>query len=115
VPVLRRMNPARREEVLERLRAFLRGMAERLPVEEVWLFGSLARGEVHEGSDIDLLVIGDFRERFPYRAGPLLRMTDLPIQPFCYTREELEQMKQEGNPFVLTALRTGRRLWPEEE
>ena len=93
----------------------MREMAKRLPVEEVWLFGSLARGEVHEGSDIDLLVVGDFHERFPLRAGPILQMTDLPLQPFCYTREELERMKAEGNPFILTALKTGQRLWPEED
>jgi len=32
------------------------------------LYGSFARGDFHEGSDIDLIVVGDFRER-PHKAG----------------------------------------------
>lgn len=30
---------------------------ERLPVKQVWLFGSVARGEATEDSDVDLLVV----------------------------------------------------------
>jgi len=58
--------------------ARLRAHAERLLVEdpnvvEVHLFGSLARGDAHPGSDADLLVVvrdgaGPFRNRIPAMA-----------------------------------------------
>lgn len=110
MPKLRRVDPAASDQLLERVIAFARDLKRRMPVEKVYLFGSLARGEVHEGSDIDLLIVGEFHERFPYRASPILRMTDLPIEPLAYTPQELEEMKQAGNPFVLEVLRTGVRL-----
>ncbi len=42
-------------------------LAERVPLEAVWLYGSRARGEVRQpGSDVDLLVlVGDRRREKP--------------------------------------------------
>lgn len=105
-----RVDPARRKEILRQVEAFARQLKEELPVEEVYLHGSFAQGDVHEGSDIDLVIVGDFKERFPYRIGRILRMTTLPIEPLVYTREEFEEMKRSGNPFISTVLSTGRAL-----
>lgn len=69
-----------------------------------------ARGEVHEGSDIDLVVIGDFTERLFDRIGLILDMTDLPIEPLVYTPAEFEEMKGSGNPFVAELLKAAIRL-----
>ncbi|MFH0968693.1 MAG: nucleotidyltransferase domain-containing protein, partial [Methanobacteriota archaeon] len=33
----------------------------------VLLHGSYARGDIHEGSDIDLILVGEFPERFHKR------------------------------------------------
>jgi len=60
-----------RDAVLERLRARAeRLLAEEPDVVEVRLFGSLARGDAHPGSDADLFVVvrdgaAPFRERIP--------------------------------------------------
>lgn len=105
-----RVDIERVESYYQRLEAFVRLLKATLPVKKVILFGSFAKGEVHEGSDIDLVVIGDFRESFPYRADVILRMTDLPIEPLVYTPEEWEQMLREGSPFALEVMRTGREL-----
>ncbi len=62
------MIAARHSEPLDLARVFGergRGLAERLvtalrqavPVEEIWLFGSCARGDAQPGSDLDLLVV----------------------------------------------------------
>lgn len=107
MPTLRRVDPERREELLQRVTEFVRELKATLPVEQVYLFGSFAKGEVHEGSDIDLLIIGAFSERLPYRILSVMRLTELPIEPVVYTRAEFEQMKQQGNPFVMEVLRTG--------
>ncbi len=98
------------EEVHRRLSEFVALLKATLPVEAVYLFGSFATGQVHEGSDIDLVIVGDFAERFPYRARAILDLTDLPIEPLVYTREEFEDMVARGNSFIQEVLRTGRRL-----
>ena len=60
-----------RAAVITRLRERARGLLERRPdVVEVTLFGSLARGDAHPGSDADLFVVvrdgaGPFLDRLP--------------------------------------------------
>ncbi|MFQ5934230.1 MAG: nucleotidyltransferase domain-containing protein [Dehalococcoidia bacterium] len=110
MPVLRRVDLGRREEYYRRLDEFAASIKETLPVEEVILFGSFATGEIHEGSDIDLIVIGDFKERFHERIGKIMALTDLPIEPLVYTRQEFEEMKAQGNSFILEVVKTGRIL-----
>lgn len=44
------------EEIIEILREFKRTSAEKYGIEELALFGSAARGEQTEGSDIDVCV-----------------------------------------------------------
>lgn len=80
------------------------------PIEKIYLYGSFARGEIHEGSDIDLPIIGDFRERFFERIGLILGLTGLPIEPLVYIREELQQPRTSQNPFIEEILRTGVEL-----
>lgn len=73
----------------------------------VLLFGSLARGDVHEGSDIDLIVVGDIPGRFHERPGQVLELTELPVEPLCYTQDEFALMLADENPFILAALEEG--------
>ncbi|GBD13466.1 hypothetical protein HRbin24_01497 [bacterium HR24] len=110
--VLRRIDPQRRSELLRDVEQFLQELRREMPIEAAYLFGSFARGRVHEGSDVDLLIVGRFQERFHERIFRVLMLNrrNLPISPFCYTPEEIEQARAEGNPFVLTALAEGRRL-----
>lgn len=92
---------------LDRLVALLREMGAR----EIWLFGSVARGEVHEGSDLDLLVVMDSTLPFVERTAHLYRKlkprvsTDL----FAYTPGEMAGLR-ETNPLTRAALEEGRRL-----
>jgi hypothetical protein len=85
-------------------------LKRRLPVSKVYLFGSFARGDVHEGSDIDLIIVGDFRERLFKRIERVLELTDLPIEPLVYTHVEIDEMKKNGNPLILHALKEGKEL-----
>jgi predicted nucleotidyltransferase len=112
VSVLRRVDLDRREDIYRELQRFVARLRAELSVERVYLFGSFARGDIHEGSDIDLIIIGDFIERFQERIFRVLELNDenLPIEPLCYSPDELEAMIQEGNPFILEVLNTGREL-----
>lgn len=73
------------------------------PVEKILLFGSAARGQQDEASDIDLIIIKHTSLRFLDR---LLSVPMLPVHAdvFVYTPEEFAQMQQQENPFVLSAL-----------
>ena len=48
--------PASLEEIRRELRTLLPELRRRYPVAALGVFGSYARGEQHEGSDLDLLV-----------------------------------------------------------
>lgn len=105
-----RINIEDREAIVERVRIFAKELETHLPVKQVYLYGSFARGEIHEGSDIDLIVIGDFKERFAERIGLILNLTDLPIEPLVYTEAEFQEMIKTGNPFIREVMERGLRL-----
>lgn len=69
-------------------------------IDEVWLFGSLARGDAVPGSDADLLIVlrdskQAFLERLPsYQPD----YCGIGVDVLAYTRDELAQMKAAGNP-----------------
>jgi predicted nucleotidyltransferase len=74
------------------------------------VFGSFARGAEHEGSDIDLLVVGDVPGRAPDRIGEVLRRTDLPVEPVVVRRETLERRLRDGAPLFVRAMAEAVRL-----
>ena len=85
-------------------------LAERDPeVEEVILFGSLATGRPVPGSDADLLIIvrRSARPFLDRMAAYLPTGLPVPVDVFPYTREEIERMSAEGNPFIRSALAGG--------
>jgi predicted nucleotidyltransferase len=98
--------PAIREE----LSAFARRLKQELPVQRVIVFGSFATGDVHELSDIDLIVVGDFPQRYFDRLGLILDRTELPVEPWVYTPEEFQRKIDQGIPFIVSALEYGVEL-----
>jgi predicted nucleotidyltransferase len=100
------------------LRDMLKEVVERIvndygPVEKILLFGSAARGEQDEASDLDLIIIKRTSERFLRR---LLSVPALPVAAdvFVYTPEEFATMRAEENPFILNALRDAIVLYEVE-
>ena len=110
MPKLCRIDLEDRERIHRELLRFVGVLKERLPVSKVYLFGSFANGRVHEGSDIDLIIVGDFQERLFARIERVLELTDLPIEPLVYTPAEFDDMIKNENPFLLRALREGKEL-----
>lgn len=74
---------------------------------EIIVFGSYARGDLNEGSDIDLLIVGDFKEKFHKRIASVLGLTDLPIEALCYTEEEFREMIMNDRGFISEVLKEG--------
>lgn len=106
-----------RDRVAKALAQTLQELAGRHPeVEEVVLFGSFVRGDAVPGSDVDMLLIlrdspDDFLKRIPtYLPTTVPGGVDL----FPYTRQEIERMTSEGNPFLRRALAEGRHFTRQE-
>lgn len=81
--------------------------------EKVILFGSMARGDADEYSDIDLIVVKKTSKRFIPRmleAGAFVPR-DLSVDILVYTPEEFQAMIDEGNPFIERALEEGKVLY----
>ncbi len=93
----------------EALTEFLHEIISHFEIDQIILFGSYARGDYHENSVIDLIIVGSFHERFFERIGQILDLApiDLNIEPLVYTKEEFNKMQQNENPFILAILSEG--------
>jgi predicted nucleotidyltransferase len=114
---LRRIDIERSEEIFSRIMDYCGIVVERLRPDAVILFGSLARGDFNEGSDVDILVVADFREPFLDRIKVLLDLNDrtrLPLEPVGYTAEEFMEMLERKNSFILEAVEKGKILYVSE-
>ncbi len=107
------INIDRSEEVFERIAQYKEKLIRKLNPKKIILFGSFARGDFNEGSDIDLIVIADWKRDFLDRIKFLLDMNEfgLPLEPVGYTQEEFESMAQQGNRFVAEVIATGKIIY----
>ena len=84
---------------------FLNELCRRLVAagaQRIYLFGSYARGEADEDSDVDLVVLKQtalpFLDRLREAAACL--DPDWPVDVLVYTPAEWEQMQEHGNAFA---------------
>ncbi len=56
---------------------------------------------------IDLVIVGDFKDKFHKRISVVRDLTDLPIEPWCYTEEEFRAMILNKNDFITEVLKEG--------
>lgn len=81
--------------------------------EKIILFGSYARGDADEFSDLDLVIIKRTAERFVQRAIEAARYINWPtsVDIFVYTPEEFQLMQEQDNPFIERVLAEGRVIY----
>lgn len=83
---------------LEELRAKLPELRQAFEPQDIILFGSQARGDTHEHSDVDLVIVSDsFRGVNPaYRHRPFFKILwrRRSVDLICLTPEEFEKLRQ---------------------
>lgn len=78
--------------------------------EKIILFGSLARGETHEWSDVDLIVVKDTDASYGERVKaltPLIRDRLVGADILVYSLEEYESAREKDSSFLREAERDG--------
>jgi predicted nucleotidyltransferase len=98
------LTPERRrlaEDILVRLSAY--------QPEQVIFFGSFARNESDDLSDIDLVIVKETEDDFFSRIRKVLHVLDLrtAIDVLVYTPGEFRTMKEQGNALIETVLEEG--------
>ena len=109
------MDPA----IMAVVERFLSELARRVRLREAYLFGSTARGERLEESDVDLIVVADEFEGMPlserircvYLLWPLEELSAdiIPLGPREFER------KRERSVVLRDASRYWIRVWPREQ
>lgn len=101
-------------EILERLKSY--------DPDKVILFGSGARGEVNEESDLDLLIIKKTEAPPLQRMREATRMcrgdvpaTTIGIDCLVYTPSEIQDRLELGDPFVTEIMAQGRVVYEREQ
>jgi len=97
-------------EILSRFRNAIE--SQHISVDKLILFGSYARGEETEDSDLDILVVAPTKERFFQRMATVRRLIrglrdGFPVAPIVLTVRELEKRQKIGDPLVQEILETG--------
>jgi len=80
------------------------------------VFGSFARGDIHQGSDLDLIIIKNTRQKFLRRMDKVLDLCDgeIAVEPLIYTEAEFEKMLEQGNDFLETAISDGKVVYERQ-
>jgi len=105
------------EEVVEELKNLIAQTSDTLRPKLVILYGSFVRGDWHEGSDLDVLLISDdvppsFKDRWDLLYDVV---KGFPIEPHIYTTQEFEDMLAHGRMTILDALTEGETLYADDE
>jgi predicted nucleotidyltransferase len=90
--------------VADVLRAALQQLSPGLGV--VFIYGSLAKGQEHAGSDVDLMVIGSVASHAALldALAPASKQLGRAVNPTLYTPDEFAQRIHDGKSFVMRVL-----------
>lgn len=97
------------KELIHYLKQFIKKMEEFYTLKCVILFGSQATGDFTPYSDIDLIIVGEFKEKFIERGKYFYEKHDYKVglDAFCYNPQEFNKMFNKGIVSILDAIDEG--------
>ena len=117
MPIPRVIRDRVRREIEQELTTWVGRIVVEMRPEKVILFGSAARGEAAEDSDIDIVVIAESPASFVDRIGQALDLYQgkREVQALVYRPEEWRRMLAEGRSFASTVTSEGRVVYERKE
>jgi uncharacterized protein len=98
---------AEREAFLGSAREYVRGLADEIEVLAAVVVGSVARGDFHDGSDVDVIVVAAYLPDDPAARWSLVASRHGVIQPVAWTVEEWHGHSRRRNPLAVDAVEHG--------
>ncbi|MGB7291787.1 MAG: nucleotidyltransferase domain-containing protein [Thermodesulfobacteriota bacterium] len=100
------------QDIYERLKKISDRLKKEYNAEKVILYGSYARDEATEDSDLDILVIASTKERMIDRMASVSRIirdlrNGVPISPIVLTPEEFRDKLDMEDAFIQTIMEEG--------
>lgn len=86
-----------KEQLKKELIKFKKKIEHKYSVEKIILFGSRSKKDFKKDSDVDLIIVGNFKEKGNLKRAPPLYLEwdlDLPVDFLCYTPEEFNKLKK---------------------
>ena len=107
-----------RQVTEQSIKSLVKNIVDEFHPEFIYLFGSRARGEMREDSDVDLLIIVSepfdkthSRRMELSRLWRLVACFRLPVDVLLFSRNEVEEWRTSGSHVIGRALREGRPLY----
>ncbi|MGB0409921.1 MAG: nucleotidyltransferase domain-containing protein [Opitutales bacterium] len=103
----------KRVTTLQEIKAYADELVAKFTPQKVILFGSYARGEACEDSDVDLLVIMNCADK-PVRQALEIRRSlrkAFPLDLVVRSPEQINNRLASGDPFIQEAIATGQTLY----
>ncbi len=103
------------QDVMKRIKVISERLKKEYNAEKVILYGSYAKGEATEDSDVDIFIIAPTEERFFDRMARVLEIVrdlydGLALSPIVLRPEEVAERLRIGDQFVQEILESGVEL-----
>ena len=100
----------KKKNLKEELKDFKFRLSEKIPINKLIFFGSMAKGKSRKYSDVDLIIVSSKFKGMEFRYRPIgfykYWNLDLPFDFLCYTPEEFNRLKKQVT-IVREAVREG--------
>src|SRR3989338_577011 len=86
-----------KKDLIKALQEFKKKVQAKHAIKKIILFGSRANGKINKDSDVDLMIIGDFKGKSNLQRSPPFYDywdIDLPVDFICYTPKEYNRLSK---------------------
>ncbi|MGI8575942.1 MAG: nucleotidyltransferase domain-containing protein [Egibacteraceae bacterium] len=101
---------ADRAALVTRAERFADELDVALGVRAVVVFGSVARGDFHDASDVDVLIVAEHLPQRALERNAAVGLAPPRVEFVAWTPEEWRQERDRGNPIAVEAIERGRLL-----
>lgn len=98
---------AERAALVARAERFADGLDPSLGIRAVVVFGSVARGDFHDSSDVDVLIVADGLSERPLERNAALGLPPPRVEFVAWTPDEWRRERDRGNPIAVEARERG--------